>query len=183
MAVVLKSAWPRAAAIVGKGTPAVTAATPKEWRRPRGQAWGPSMLAARMRADTWRPAPGALAGDGPKAVLSPLGARLVASDAVHQVEGVHQVLGDRYGAPVLTPAFECRDPDLVGLEVDVACSDGEGLGDPAPGEHEGAREGLHGGGGVRADRGEESLAFVGGGAVTQAMKTFLEKERKVLIGQ
>ena len=42
--------------MVGSGTPAVTAATPKLWRRPRGWAWGPVMPARCMSSRTWRAA-------------------------------------------------------------------------------------------------------------------------------
>ena len=47
-AVVCRLAWPRAAAMVGSGTPAATAAMPKPCRRLFGQAWGPSMPASVM---------------------------------------------------------------------------------------------------------------------------------------
>ena len=57
------------------------------------------------------------------------------------------------------------DPDLVRLEVDVARSDGEGLGDAAPGH----RESLGGGFRVRAHRGEEAVALAGGEVLAAAL--------------
>ena len=78
---------------------------------------------------------------------------------MHQLEGVHEVLRDRNGPPVVRPALERRDPELPRLEVHVARADPERLGHPAPGHRERAREGLDTGLGVRAGRGEEALAL------------------------
>ena len=85
-----------------------------------------------------------------------------APHAVHELKGVHQVLGHRNGPPVVLAALQGRDPDLPRLEVDVARADPERLGDPAPGHREGPREGLDRGLRMRARRGEEALALGGG---------------------
>ena len=56
MAVVEMLECPSTAARVVKGTPALTAATPKLWRIPWGQAWGPRISAVRMISLIWREA-------------------------------------------------------------------------------------------------------------------------------
>ena len=108
-----------------------------------------------------------LPGDGPKGPVRAPRAPLEPSQPVHELKGVHQVLRDRNGPPVLRPALQGRDPELVRLEVDVARADPERLGHPAPRHREGPGEGLHHGLGVRARRGEEALAL-GGGEVLPA---------------
>ena len=70
-----------------------------------------------------------------------------------------RVLRHRNGPPVGSPALQGRDPDLVRLAVDVARAEAKRVGDAAPGQREGPGEGLHGGLGVRARRGEEALAL------------------------
>ena len=146
--------------MVGSGTPAVTAATPKLCRRPRGHACGPSMPAVRMdRAHL--PVRG-LPGDGPQGASRAPRARLEASQAMHELKGVHQVLGHRNRPPVLCAALQGRDPKLSRLEVGVTRADPEHLGHPAPGRRERPGEGLHRGLRVRPGRGEEALALGGG---------------------
>ena len=54
-----------------------------------------------------------LAGDVPEQAVHASGASLGASEAVHQVDGVHEVLGERHGPPVVSAARQRRDPDLV----------------------------------------------------------------------
>ena len=57
-------------------------------------------------------------------------------------------------------AFEGGDPDLGGVEVDVACADAECLVDAAAGEREGTRERLHARFGVGAHGGQKSGPFL-----------------------
>ena len=78
---------------------------------------------------------------------------------MHQVEGVHEVLRDRNGPPVLTAALEGRDPDLARLEVDVAGPDAEGLAHPGAGHCEDLGEGPDRWTGVFARYGEEARAL------------------------
>ena len=78
---------------------------------------------------------------------------------MHELEGVHEVLGDRNGPPVVRPALQVRDSEFARLEVDIARADPERLGHPAPGHREGARQGLDARSRVRAGRGEEALAL------------------------
>ena len=99
--------------------------------------------------------------DGPKRAGRPSGAPLGASHAVHELEGVCR-LGDRDGPPVACAALQGRDPEFVGLEVDVAWADGERFTHSAPGHRESAREGLDRRFRVDLDRGEEAFALFGG---------------------
>ena len=106
--------------------------------------------------------------------------RVEASQAVRELKGVHQVLRDRNGPPVIGPAPERRDPDLVRLEVDVRGADPERLGHPAPGHRERAGEGLDRRFRVRAGRGEEALALARGQVLPAARVD--EGERSVRHG-
>ena len=81
---------------------------------------------------------------------------------MHGLQGVHEILRDRNGPPVVRAALERRNPDLVRLEVNVRGADPERLGYPAPGHREGPGEGLDGRFRVRASRGEEAPALGGG---------------------
>ena len=103
-----------------------------------------------------------LAGDGPQCPGARPGARLGASDAVHELELVHQVLRNRNGSPVFPAALERGNPQLRGLEVDVARSKRQRLADAATGQGQRARERLHGGLAVGPDRGEEAGALLRG---------------------
>ena len=89
-------------------------------------------------------------------------ARLGAPHAVHELEGVDQVLRHRHGPPVASAALERRDPELGRGEVDVARAKGEELAHPASGDRERAGERLHRGLGVGANRGEEAGPLLGG---------------------
>ena len=66
--------------MVGSGTPVVTAATPYEWRRPRGA--GLRALDAGGAHECGHLAVRGLAGDGPQGPLCASGARLCPSEAV-----------------------------------------------------------------------------------------------------
>ena len=100
-----------------------------------------------------------LPGDGPKGPGRAPRASLEPSQPMHELEGVHEVLGDRNGPPVVRPALQVRDSEFARLEVDIARADPERLGHPAPGHREGARQGLDARSRVRAGRGEEALAL------------------------
>ena len=119
-----------------------------------------------------------LPGDGPKGARRPSHAPLRAPHAVHQLKGVHQVLRDWYGPPVVRAALQRRDPELARLKVDVTRADAERFGDPAPRHRERAGEGLHGGLRMRAHRGEEALAFGRG----QVPPTARVDEREGVLG-
>ena len=80
---------------------------------------------------------------------------------MHELELVHQVLGHGNGAPVLSAALERRNPQLRGLEVDVAGAKRERLAHAAAGHCERAGERLNGGLAVGPDRGEETYALLG----------------------
>ena len=110
-----------------------------------------------------------LAGDGPQGASRAPRTRLEVPHAVHELKGVDQILGNRNGAPVVPPALEGRNPELVRLEVDVRGADPERLGNPAPGHRECVGEGLDGRLRVRAHRGEEALAL-GGGEILPAAR-------------
>ena len=85
-----------------------------------------------------------LPGDGPQRARRPSHAPLRAPHAVHQLKGVHEVLGHRNGPPVLRAPLQRRDPQLARLEIDVARADPERFGDATSGHREGPGEGLHG---------------------------------------
>ena len=70
-----------------------------------------------------------------------------------------KVLRHRNGPPVGLAALQGRHPDLARLEVDVARAQAKRFADVASGHREGPDEGLDGGLGVRARRGEEALAL------------------------
>jgi len=66
-----------------------TAATPKPWRRPLGEACGPSSSAAAMTA--WTARQPVMRDQDPEARAAPFVALgLAFADAVHEVEGVEQ---------------------------------------------------------------------------------------------
>ena len=92
---------------------------------------------------------------------APARARLGAAQAVHELELVDEVRGHGDGSPVLSPALERGDPDLGGLEVEVAGPDGQRLAHAAAGERERAGERLHRGLAVGAHRGEEAVSLLG----------------------
>ena len=123
--------------------PADTAATPKPWRSPLGEACGPSRPAAchhRMHG-----APAGHARPRPEPFATALAAAgLVLADAVHQVERVEQGRGDGHGAIDAGPALlQALDHQHAGGEVHAIGGEGEGLGQPAAGIGEGHAEGAH----------------------------------------
>ena len=63
---------------------------------------------------------------------------------------------------MLAPALERGDPQLRGLEVDVARAKRQRLAHAAAGERQRAGERLNGGLAVGPDRGEEARALLGG---------------------
>ena len=160
MAVVSSEAWPSTAATVGSGTPAVTAATPWLWRRPRGQALGAGDAGAahELAHLTVR----GLAGDRPQEPVPAPGARLGASHTVHEVEGLDQVLRHRNGPPGGAAALECRDSQLGGLEVDIAGAQRQRFAHAAAGKRERTYERLHGRLRVSGDGVEESRTLRSG---------------------
>ena len=81
--------------------------------------------------------------DGPQGAFSSTAACLGRSDAVCEVEGSDEVLGHRDGSPVLCAPLQGPDPQLRGLEVDVAGADRERFAHAAAGQRKCARECLH----------------------------------------
>ena len=129
------------------------------WRRPLGQACGPSMAAARMSCCDV-PARGR-AGEGPQQCRGGTSrVRLRAAQPVHERELARELLGDRDRAPVLFAPLQRAEAQLGGGEVDVSRAKRELLRYPAPGVGQREREGLDGGARVGARHGEEARTLL-----------------------
>ena len=116
-------------------------------------------LAKRVAVGEGRAAPRGHLGQAPR-VVGPSDKGRV--DDGHGAPASGKAAGeDRNGPPVVSTALERGDPQLRGLEVDVARSKRERLAHAAPGERERAGERLHRRLAVGADRGEEARALLG----------------------
>ena len=78
---------------------------------------------------------------------------------LYQIELAHEVRRNGNGPPVLSSALQGADSNFLGLEVDIACADGEGFRDSATRVREGKGEGLHVWALVLPDGLEEARAF------------------------
>jgi hypothetical protein len=102
--------------------PAETAATPKPWRNPFGEACGPSRSAAAITACT---------------------ARLHLADAVHQFKRIEQGRWDGHGAVDPRLALLHLEHQHAGGEVDTVGGERECFGQAAAGKGQGHAEGAH----------------------------------------
>jgi hypothetical protein len=145
------------------------AATPKPWRRPFGEACGPSSRAACMTA--WTARQPVMRDQGQRRSPRPFAALgLPLADAVHQVEGVEQGRGHRHGAvDAALPLLQALDHQHAGGEVDAIGGERQRLGEAAAGVGEGHAQGA----GVTVGAlcgAEEGIALAGGKVFARAVR-------------